>query len=348
MKKRYLILIIFIIILLICSLWLLFMLKPAENINQTYSDAIFETLNYKVTTEKTYEVLGEKDISNITKEVIKKENEKWKQIYPEKGGIANIYSPFFSKYGWVSQIKEYTKDRVVVDIKNESEETIYIDKNFISFFGNNVYGYEAETEIISGEGDLKPGEQREIILKGDGETSYFAIGQIYHVDDWAIYRLMSYSTSAAGTPGEIVVDDYEKYVVDSVPMIAKFDEFQLLTFSTNYFADSEYKDIKINKEQKQKFPDSCILTTEVNIYNKMEEDLVINSVEYVIKDSNNTFVEKKEILDFKEKISSSQENKIFIPFKYLDSNQLYSLILHTNIGNITIQNPDNIYGLINQ
>lgn len=315
-----------------------------EQKNKSYSERIEYFIVNKERDKETYSVLKNKTVNNLdlSETTVKKKIETTQKSQEQKWGVSTIFSPFYSTKNWVSQINNIEYDRITLEIKNNGNESIEVDENFIYYLGNNDDGYFVETKIIEGGGELKPGETKKIVAKGNGDARYFVIGgNDLDVKNWAIYRVMSTATTAndLNLPA---ANAYPKYIIDAVPLTADFEEFSLLPCTTYYLEEDKYASIKI----KDNNPETIIMVLKIDLYNKMQEKLIINGTSFIIKDLEHKNVETFKIEDFNDELSSKQRKNLFIPFKYIGNDYLYSVILHTNLGDITIENPETIYGLM--
>lgn len=351
MKKKKSIFIIIFVILIILLILVLFP-KTSGVIHKNneklpyYSTKIYETRINNEITEQTYSELNKKvNIEKTSTSEIQKKGEQWDEIKLKKAGVATIYSPFYSKHNWVSQITDISEDRVEFEIFNNRTESMMIDDMFTSFLGNDFEGYVVKSEIVEGAGELKPGEKRKVVVKGDGEARYFVIGKDFLVEDWAIYRTIT-TNSVANDSDLPDIKSYSKYIIDSLPMVANFDEFNLLPYTTVLVDKNKYEKIKITENERKNHPDSCIMAIEIDLYNKMNKDLEINGLTYIIKDGENNNVESFTLDDYKLSLDPEERQSLYLPFKYLGQEYLHSVILKSNLGDITIENPENIYGLI--
>lgn len=347
MKNKKIFLLFFVCLFIGVILFILFH-NIEDNKNTTYNIKLENYIQKENLKEKTYSILEEKTI--IKKETQKKEQqtniskkvEETKQAQEKKGGISTIFSPFYSQDNWVSQINNLEYDRITLELQNNGTESILVNEDFIYYLGNNDDGYVVETKIIEGAGELQPGETRKIVAKGNGDARYFVIGgNTMEVDKWAIYRVMSTATTANDL-NQPAANGWPKYTIDAAPLTADWDEISLLPCTTYYIDENKYSNIKINNNNSE----SGVMALEIDLYNKMQETLIINGSSFVIKDFNNKNIETFKIEEYKEELYSKQRKHFILPFKYVGNEYLYSVILHTNIGDITIENPENIYGLM--
>lgn len=336
MKKKYIFIlgVFFLLILL-----LLIFGNTKEDYSLTYNAKLENYIYKKELKQKTYSVLEEK---KVVKQTNKTKIEETKIAQEKKNGISTIFSPFYSQDGWVSQINNLEYDRVTLELQNNGAETIEVNEDFIYYLGNNDDGYVVETKIIEGAGYLQPGESRKIIAKGNGDARYFVIGgNTTEVDKWAIYRIMSTATTANDL-NQPAANGWPKFTIDSAPLTADWDEISLLPCTTYYIDSDKYSNIKIDNKNNE----NGIMALEIDLYNKMQDTLVINGSSYIIKDFNNKNIETFKIEDYQDNLYSKQRKHFVLPFKFIGNEYLYSVILHTNIGDITIENPENIYGLM--
>ena len=123
--------------------------------------------------------------------------------------------------------------------------------------------------------------------------------------------------------------------------------FKSLNIGTVYsrkISDTKYQGLTLSKDEKNKYPYATLGVLKVDIYNKTDTPLNITSLD-ILYNQNNKVI-NTDTVDYTGKIYSHDCQYIYVPFKYYGSNIKTTIVLKTNMGNITIYNPDLLFGVI--
>ena len=123
--------------------------------------------------------------------------------------------------------------------------------------------------------------------------------------------------------------------------------FKSLNIGTSYsrkLTDTTVGELKLTKQEIKDNPYATLGYIELDIYNKHNEDLEITAIEYLYKQ--NGKVINTETSNFVKTIHSNTLSLFKVPFKFLGNGIRTTIILKTNIGNITINDPDTLFSVI--
>ena len=85
---------------------------------------------------------------------------------------------------------------------------------------------------------------------------------------------------------------------------------------------------------------------EIDIYNKTNEKLVINGLDILHKQNNK--VVNTQSITYKDTIQGLSLGLLKVPFKSMGGSYKTTLILHTNINDITIHDPELLFSTVKQ
>lgn len=123
--------------------------------------------------------------------------------------------------------------------------------------------------------------------------------------------------------------------------------FKSLNIGTSYsrkLTDTTVGELKLTKQEMKNNPYATLGYIEIDIFNKTNEKLVIDGVDILHKQNNK--VVNTQSIKYEESVQSQSLNLIKIPFKSMGGKTRTTLVLHTNINDITIHDPELLFSTI--
>lgn len=255
-------------------------------------------------------------------------------------------TPFHSPDGWSSNVLGINDGSAVLEIYNNSSEPIFIDNSFIMYLGVNADDTPVESKITTGYGKLEPHTTTTVTVTNGGDAKYLKVGFGNRPKDWAFYPVKSFM-DRVNLENQIMYTDTENsttYELTATISPHKFKDLNIGTLYSRKINKNSYLNLKLSKQEKNIYPYSTLGYIKVDIYNKSTQNLIIDNIDLLYK--NNNKIINSETLTFNKTIYSEDCQILDIPFKYLGGNITTTIILKTNFGNITIHQPEILFGTL--
>lgn len=291
--------------------------------------------------------LHNEELSDKKEESINKKPEEIGDTSTRENVVTTTGTPYYSSDGWASNVLAVNDGSVVVEVYNNSDTDMIIDNNFVMCLGVSATDNTIEsTTDVNNEETILPHQTRKIYLKDCGDAKYFKVGYTNMPKAWALYPIKTFM-DRVNNEEQIKYEDSKDKDIFSLDATISPHIFKSLNIGTVYsrkVQDKKYQGLEITNKDKKTYPYLTLGYLKVDIYNKTDTPLKINSMDLLYKE--NDKVINTETIPYTAQINSKDCQYIEIPFKYFGNGIKTTIVLNSSMGKITINNPDLLFGVI--
>lgn len=319
---------------------------------QTDFTTTYSSLNAK-SNKKTYNAIistENKELSETPKEEIEKQKTSYPSSENRQEALVPSSSPYHNtKDGWVANVLSVNDGSATVEVYNASNTDILIEEGFVAYLGVNADGSGVESKTTKGLGEtIKPGESLKITVTNGGDAKFLKVGYTNAPKNWAMYYVKNFSDRVSNENQYMNDDDKDSDVFNITASITP-KIFKSLNIGTSYsrkLTDTTVGELKLTKQEIKNNPYATLGYIEIDIFNKTNEKLLIDGLDILHKQNNK--VVNTQSITYKESIQGQSLGLLKLPFKSMGGGIRTTLVLHTNINDITIHDPELLFSTIKQ